>query len=139
MHHNLPDIADFPARDVVIWDGKCRFCLAQVSRLHRLDSGKLAYLSLHDPRVSELAPDLTFDQLMAEMWLLTKSGKKFGGADAIRHLSRKLPLLWIAAPLLHIPFSMPLWRWLYGVFANRRYRIAGEACDEDGTCHLHQR
>jgi len=38
------------------------------------------------------------------------------------------------AALLHIPGSLPLWRWLYGFVAKRRLLIAGR-CD-DGSCRL---
>ena len=134
----LPDPDDYPDRDVVIWDGQCNFCRSQVERLRFFDRGqRLSYLSLHDPRVAERYPDLSYQQLLDQLWLVTPQGEKFGGADAGRYLSRKLPALWWLAPLLHIPGSMPLWRWLYGKVAERRYRLAGKNCDPNGTCHLH--
>lgn len=137
---HLPDPDEKPDADVVIWDGKCNFCRGQVERLYRFDRGnRLAYISLHDPRVAELCPNLSYQQLMDQLWLVTPSGQQYGGADAGRYLSRKLPTLWWLMPLLHIPFSMPLWRWLYGKIAERRYRIAGIHCDEDGTCDIHRR
>ena len=137
---DFPDPDQRPGADVVIWDGKCNFCRAQVQRLRAWDGGsRLAYLSLHDPRVAERYPDLTHDQLMDQMWVVTPGGRRLGGADAIRYLSRQLPSLWWLAPLLHLPGSMPLWRWLYGRVAARRYAIRGTACDDDGTCHLHRR
>ena len=76
---------------------------------------------------------------MEQMFLVTPDGHQFGGAAAIRYLSRKLPRLWFAAPLLHIPFSLPLWQWLYLKVAERRYRISGknQECDEGGTCDIH--
>ncbi len=133
----LPDPADQPGSDIVIWDGKCNFCRSQVERLRWLDSGRLAYLSLHDERVSQLCPNLSYQQLMDQLWVVTTTGEQFGGADAGRYLSRKLPKLWWLMPWLHIPFSMPLWRWLYARIAERRYKLAGHACDENGSCHLH--
>ena len=135
----LPDPLTAPGRDVVIWDGKCNFCRSQVERLRRLDSDKLSYLSLHDGRVAEIAPGLTHQQMMEQLWVVTTGGESYGGADAGRYLSRKLPKLWWLMPWLHIPFSMPGWRWLYKLVAARRYRVAGERCDEGGTCELHQR
>ena len=61
----LPDPEERPGAATLIYDGHCRFCIAQVQRLARWDrSGKLAFVSLHDPRVAELCPDLTHDQLM---------------------------------------------------------------------------
>ncbi len=128
-----------PGRDVVIWDGHCNFCRSQVERLRWFDvRHQLAYLSLHDARVAERYPKLSHQQLMDQMWVVRPNGRKFGGADAGRYLSRHMIGLWWLAPLLHIPGSMPLWRWLYGKIANRRYRLAGKSCDEDGACHLHQ-
>ncbi len=141
---NLCDPDDAPNAAVVIWDGKCNFCRAQVERLRRFDSRqRLAYLSLHDPRVAQRYPDLSFDQLMEQMWVVAPdcpkhNRRKYGGADAVRFLSRYLPRLWWLAPAMHLPFAMPLWRWLYKVVANRRYRLAGANCD-GGTCQLHLR
>lgn len=138
MSTELPDPRDFGEQvDIVIWDGQCNFCRTQVLRLKALDSNKLAYLSLHDPRTSELCPELSFEQLMEQLWVVTPEGQQFGGADAGRYLSRKLFKLWWLAPMLHIPGLMPFWRWLYRTIAKRRYRIAGKNCDS-GTCELHR-
>lgn len=135
----LADPQERPNADVVIWDGKCNFCRQQVERLNRFDfAGRLAYLSLHDPRVRQQWPEFTKAQLMKQMWVMTPRDEQFGGADAIRYLSRKVIGLWWLMPLLYIPFTMPIWRWMYSKVADRRYIISGEACD-DGTCKLHQK
>lgn len=137
LARTLIDPDDNPESSVVIWDGNCNFCRAQVDRLRAFDTrGRLSYISLHDPRVSERYPELTYDQLMEQMWVVTADGNRYGGADAIRFLSRYLPQLWWMAPVMHLPFAMPLWRYLYKAFANRRYRLAGKNC-ESGTCELH--
>jgi predicted DCC family thiol-disulfide oxidoreductase YuxK len=133
---DLPGPETSPDSDIVIWDGECNFCRSQVERLHRLDSGKLAYLSLHDPRVQSLCPELSHDQLLEQMWVITRDQRRFGGADAGRYLSRHLPKLWWLMPLLHLPFSMPLWRWIYRQIARRRYKISGRQCDT-GSCKIH--
>ncbi len=132
----LPDPSQHPDRDIFIFDGQCNFCRSQVERLRRWDSGKLAYISLHDSRISKICPTLSHEQLMRQMWLVTASGDQHGGADAARVLSRQLPKLFWLMPLLHIPFSMPLWRWIYSKVAASRYRISGRTCDGD-TCSIH--
>ena len=101
----LPDPDTLTGADVVIYDGHCKFCSAGVSRLRQLDltGNRLSFISLHDPRVAERYPDLTHDQLMEQMYVIDGQGNRHAGADAVRHLSRRLPLLRIAAPLLHIP------------------------------------
>lgn len=133
----LVDPDENPGSPVVIWDGNCNFCRAQIERLRAFDSrGRLSYLSLHDPRVNDRYPELTYEQLMDQMWVVTPDRRRHGGADAVRFLSRFLPRLWWMAPVMHLPFAMPLWRYLYKALANRRYRLAGKSCD-GGTCELH--
>jgi predicted DCC family thiol-disulfide oxidoreductase YuxK len=123
--------------DVVLYDGHCRFCVRQIANLRRFDGGgRLRFVSLHDPRVAIDYPDLTMEQLMEEMWIVTRDGERLGGAYAIRYLTKRLPLLWPVYPWMRIPFSMPIWCWLYRQVAKRRYRIAGRDC-QDGTCSLH--
>lgn len=126
-----------PSRAVVLYDGTCRFCRSQIGILKRLDlADRLDFLSLHDPSVARDFPEIPFERLMREMILVDRSGTVHGGTDALRVVSRRLPLLWPLALLLHIPFSGLFWKWLYQLVARNRYRIAGK-CDEGGTCHLH--
>lgn len=135
---HLPTVAERPHADVVLFDGKCVFCRAQVERLNRLDwRGQLAFLSLHDPLVKERWPFLTYDQLMKEMYVMRPSGKFHKGADSFRYLSRKLPSLWLAMPFLHIPFTLPILNYFYQMIASRRYKLMGKDECEGGTCSLH--
>ncbi len=137
---SLPDPDAFPCDDVdvVIFDGHCAFCQSQVRRLHRWSAGAkpLAYLSLHDPRVAQRYPQLSHEALMQQMYVVSAEGTAYGGAVAVRYLSRRLPLLWWAVPVLHLPGSAGVWRWLYGQVAKRRYRLAGKTCDGD-ACRVH--
>jgi predicted DCC family thiol-disulfide oxidoreductase YuxK len=134
----LPTPAERPGADVVIYDGNCRICTAQISRLPWWDcQSKLSYLSLHDPIISRRFPDLTHEMLMRDMYVVDRAGRRHRGAAAIRYLSRRLRRLWWLAPVLHIPFSLPLWQWLYRQIADRRYRFGRtEACDGD-ACSVH--
>ncbi len=135
---SLPSPADRPEADILIFDGECRFCRAQIRRLHAIDTrGRLAFLSLHDPETSRRWPELTYDELMDHMYLVDGSGGQHAGAAAFRYLSRKLPLLWWLAPLMHIPGSLPLWQFIYRQVARIRYRFGRvEECDK-GSCSLH--
>ncbi|QDV65595.1 thiol-disulfide oxidoreductase DCC family protein [Crateriforma conspicua] len=136
---DLPDPDSMESSDVVIYDGQCNFCRAQVQRLHRLDlSGRLTFLSLHDDRVNDRYPDLQYEDLMQQMYVVDQNGDAHGGSEAVRYLSRRLPLLWPAVPILHLPGTASLWRWLYQQVAKRRYRLAGKSCDGD-TCSIHLR
>ncbi|MCX7412304.1 MAG: DUF393 domain-containing protein [Planctomycetia bacterium] len=124
-----------PVRDTVLYDGQCRFCRSQIALLRRLDlGGSLHFTSLHDPAVPEVFLELSRDDLLAQMYVIDTAGRARGGAEAVRYLSRKLPLLWPLAVLLHIPGTLPLWQALYRFVARHRMRIAG-SCTE-GTCRL---
>jgi predicted DCC family thiol-disulfide oxidoreductase YuxK len=134
---SLPTPADRPAADVVIYDGECKFCTASVRKLQRYDrSGRLAFLSLHDPEVGRRWPDLTHDDLMQYMYVVTPEGRKYRGAEAFKYLSTRLPALYWMAPLLYLPGLMPSWQACYRAFAKRRYRWGRiESCD-DGSCRI---
>jgi predicted DCC family thiol-disulfide oxidoreductase YuxK len=124
-----------PARDTVLYDGACRFCRSQIALLRRLDpTGRLAFTSLHDPSVARDFPEIPPADLLEQMYVVDRSGLARGGAEAVRYLSRRLPLLWPLALPLHVPGSLPLWRSLYRLVARNRFRIAGR-CDE-GTCKI---
>ncbi|MEM7560727.1 MAG: DUF393 domain-containing protein [Planctomycetota bacterium] len=134
----LPAPDDHPNADVVIYDGKCSFCRASVEKILWFDGqNRVAYISLHNPLVAERYPDLTHEQLMDQMYLVDGEGNRYGGVQALRYLSRKLPKLWFAAPFLHIPFSLPVWSWGYRFVARNRYLIMGKQADCDsGTCKI---
>lgn len=146
--NGLPSPIEFPKSDVAIYDGACVFCTRQVTNLMKWDGKhRISYISLHDQFVAEHFSDLSHEQMMEQMYVvpnLAPSGsgfstQRFGGAAALRYLTRRLPKLWIFAPLLHIPYSLPLWQWAYNQVAKRRYKIAGrtDPCDENGACELH--
>ena len=136
----LPAPQDHPGRDVVIFDGHCKFCTAQVRKLAKWDTkARLTFLSLHDPEVASRYPDISYDDLMNQVYVVDTRGKRHGGAAAFRYLTTRLPRLYWLAPLMHLPFLMPLWHWGYRQVAKRRYAFAGRMSDtcEDGTCHVH--
>jgi predicted DCC family thiol-disulfide oxidoreductase YuxK len=124
-----------PERDTVLYDGQCRFCRSQIALLRRLDAfASLRFTSFHDEQVARDFPELPQERLREEMVVVDRAGTARGGAEAVRYLSRRLPLLWPLALPLHVPGSLPVWRSLYALVARNRYRIAGR-CD-DGSCRL---
>jgi predicted DCC family thiol-disulfide oxidoreductase YuxK len=135
----LPTPAQRPLAEVVIFDGNCQLCTAQVLRLAKWDTrGRLAFFSLHDPEVGRRYPQLTHEALMRDMVVVDRRGRFHHGAAAVRQLARRIPRLWPLVPWLYLPGTMPLWQWLYRQVADRRYRFNRDDCD-GGTCHLHGR
>ncbi|HEX3870215.1 MAG TPA: DUF393 domain-containing protein [Pirellulales bacterium] len=133
----LPTPAERPDAAIVIYDGHCRFCTGAVKKLAKWDlRGRLAYLSLHDPEVGRRWPDVSHDDLMKEMLIVDREGKRYWGAAAFRWCTLRLPLLWPLAPLMYIPGSLPLWKFLYRNFAKRRYLFGRVQTCENDVCHI---
>ena len=109
---HLPTPEENPSADIVIYDGHCKFCTGQVQNLARWDrSGKrLAFISLHDPDVARRFPDLSYDQLMKEMYLVDQTGRRHAGAAAFRYLTTRLPRLYPLAPIMWFGHTMFLVR-----------------------------
>ncbi|MEM9351407.1 MAG: DUF393 domain-containing protein [Planctomycetota bacterium] len=132
----LPSPAERPETDVVVYDGDCGFCRAQVDRLLWWDcQGKLSYLSLHDPEVARRWPDLSRDRLMEGMCVVDTSGGRHWGPEAVRYLTSRLRRLWWATPLTYFPGSMLLMRPAYRWIARNRYWLSGATCETD-ACSL---
>ena len=124
--------------DVIIYDGECGICTAQVHKLPWWDcQQKLSYLSLHDPQVATRWPQLSADRLKEEMCLIDTQGRQHWGPDAIRYLSLRLRRLWWLAPILYLPGSMFLWRPLYRWMAKNRYRLSKTAACTTNACKKH--
>jgi predicted DCC family thiol-disulfide oxidoreductase YuxK len=120
----LPDPDHRPEADVVVYDGSCPLCRGTADWLARLDGrGRLAFLPLQDARVPQRYPDLSPKDLQQHVYVISREGRRRKGAEAIRYLSRRIPALWAMAPLLHLPGTMPLWRWLYQQVARRRHAL----------------
>jgi predicted DCC family thiol-disulfide oxidoreductase YuxK len=135
---DLPRPAERPEADVVIYDGHCRICIGQVARLARWDTRqRLAFLSLHDGEVYRRWPDLKHEDLMREMYVVDRRGRRHRGAAAFRYLSTRLPRLYPLAPLLHLPGTLWLWQWCYQQVARRRYRYGRTDDCPDGACAVH--
>lgn len=116
-----------PARGWVLYDEKCRFCTSLVTRtLAAVEAGGFRFAPLQSPWVRErlAVPE---DVLLAEMRVLTVSGRVLGGADALVYLARELGASrrsWWAQPLTivsKLPVVMPVLRFAYRWVARRRY------------------
>ena len=133
----IPPREDRRPCDTVIYDGNCKICTRQIERLARWDRrGRLKFVSLHDADVAEQFPDLSHEQLMQEMYVIDRRGRRLPGAEAVRYLSRRLPRLWWLAPLLHLPGTLPIWKWCYRQIARRRYHWGKNECTDEG-CAVH--
>ncbi|MCG8583525.1 MAG: DUF393 domain-containing protein [Pirellulales bacterium] len=123
---------------MILFDGECAVCRSGVEMLRRIDGGReFEYVSLHDQRARDLLPDRSHEDLMREMHLVESDGRWYAGAEAVRAISRRVPVLWGVAVCLHVPGTLPVWNRLYRAIARRRYRISARLGCESGACTLH--
>jgi predicted DCC family thiol-disulfide oxidoreductase YuxK len=125
-------------RPLLLYDGRCGFCLESVARLRVLDL--FAQLELLDFRVQvdlkALHPDLTLKRCRSEMVLVEPGGRLTGGFDAFRRLALRLPLLWWAVPLAYLPGAGPVGRAAYRWVAAHRYLLHRNPACSTNSCAL---
>ncbi len=131
-----------PQRPLVVYDGACSFCRAQVRRIQRMDRrAALEYAARQTPGLADRFPLLAHGDFETGMRLVTHpagpSGpftEVFVGADALYEIARRLPLWRRLAWLYRVPGIHAVARRTYAWIAAHR-RALGPRC-EDGSCEL---
>src|SRR5262249_47472408 len=111
----------------VLFDGECSYCVSLARFLQRVIAGyQFGFLPLQTPWVRDLL-NLSDQELLSQMRVLTVGGRLYGGADALFEIARRV---WWARPffwLSHFPGIKGGARKLYGWMAMRRHCFGG-AC-----------
>ena len=88
----------------VLYDDECSLCTFQMKVLSWLDwFNALALVPLSDPHAKEIAPQLSREDLLEAIHLVTPEGRIYRGARALRFAGMRLPLLVPMALFLWIP------------------------------------
>ncbi len=115
---------------IVLYDGHCGLCLRSMFVLLQCDW--LNALKPVDFRVMDdrkaFAPDVTERSLDKAMHIRLADGSYLTGFDAFRYMTKRLPPLWLAWPILWIPGVAPIGRRIYGAIADRRKKCDHENC-----------
>jgi predicted DCC family thiol-disulfide oxidoreductase YuxK len=122
-------------KPVVIYDGQCHFCIAQVERLQRLDKNdELEFLPRQDPTADQRFPVLTTIDFNTGLRLVKPNGSVYAGADALYHVAQHLPTYRSFTWLYHVPGVRPIAHLAYKWVAANRKRL-GKTC-EDNACEI---
>jgi predicted DCC family thiol-disulfide oxidoreductase YuxK len=119
----------------MLFDGNCRFCVAQVQRLRRMTRGRVEFLSAYADGVRARFPMVQQDGMLGEMKFVDADGRLFGGAAAIaRAFVVSGGVLGLGARL----YALAPIRWAadraYKAAAARRMRLK-QSCVDD-SCNL---
>lgn len=108
----------------VLYDDTCPLCTGQMKRIRRLDwEHAITPLAVSDPRVSEVAPQLKRDQLMASIHCVSARGKVIRGARCFRFIAMRIPVLMPLALLLWVPGVIYLAEWIYRLISRHRHQL----------------
>jgi predicted DCC family thiol-disulfide oxidoreductase YuxK len=107
---------------VVIYDGRCRFCVRQAAKL--AGSG-IVLRSFHDEGVLDDYAGLTPQSCETEIKLIVGE-RMYGGADAlVRAFAIRHPTLARLLPVYDMPVIRHVARALYRWIASHRHRLPG--------------
>ena len=117
----------------LLYDGTCRFCVAQARRLKRFVGAGVQAESLYAEGVRVRFPKLPPvgpDGKVGEIKFVDDQGRLSGGAEAIARalMTGRMPLSW-GARLYFVPGVRQLANAIYRTIARRRYRLSG-TCDD---------
>jgi len=114
----------------VLFDGGCPMCRRTARRLHRLDwLHRLTFADGTDAdRRERVAPGLTEEQIMREMYVIEPTGR-YGGFDALLRIARVVPLLWPFLIVASLPGIRQTGHAVYRHIAANRIR-RGRCTDE---------
>ncbi len=122
----------------LLYDGTCRFCIAQAKRLERLGRGHVAIASAYADGVRARFPMVPQEGVLGEMKLVEPDGRVLGGAAAIaRTIEHGRGALGVLAKVYWFPPVRLVADAIYKVIARNRYRLRGRC--EDGSCDITSR
>lgn len=131
-----------PGRYVVLFDGHCKFCIAQSKNLQAIGKpGALEMRSFQEPGALSDFPGVSYDACMRAMHLVTPKGRVYEGFAAIAHAVATRPVVGWLAYAYYLPGVHMICDGIYALIAAYRYRLMGKAVAagecENGTCSLH--
>jgi len=122
----------------LLYDGHCRLCTAGSSRLKRWAApGSVELLDFQAAGVLDRFPNLTHEQCMQAVHLVSADGRVFRAAEAVVALLLTRGVLFGWARLYYLPGLRALVDLAYAWVARNRYRLMGRNACSDEACALH--
>ena len=82
---------------------------------------------------------ISLDAMMAAMHLVTRQGKVYAGAEAVREFGLRMPLLLPLAVAMRLGFVLRLAKWAYKKTSANRYKISRGLKCKAGGCLIHRK
>ena len=119
--HNNPSI-----QGIVVYDGTCGVCQTFMDYFKKKDSvGKLKIIAYQIADLDKISPGLTEKMANKAMYFVRKDGTRFGGAQGVYEMLKRLPGLWgIFGAAMAIPPLSILSEQFYRAFASNRHYVS---------------
>jgi predicted DCC family thiol-disulfide oxidoreductase YuxK len=128
MAENAPRLLLLPAQNSgwLFYDGDCSFCINSIRRFNwTLKRSGFVPVSFQTSW-ARVCLDLKPDSELTEMVVLTADGKRFGGADGIAQIARRICWAWPLFALAQIPGIHFIFRAIYRRVAANRHCLGGK-------------
>lgn len=124
---------------IVLFDGECPLCVAQMRWISKLDwLGRFKLLPISAADLPAIAPQLADAELQAAIHCVAATGEIYRGARCLRFIGLRLPLLAPLAVLLWIPGVIHVAEVLYARVSRNRLALSRFfGCDT--ACELPKR
>ncbi|MEK6676125.1 MAG: DUF393 domain-containing protein [Planctomycetota bacterium] len=120
-------------RFVVIYDGECAFCIAQIERIKKWDVNRtFECVPRQADGILERFPELAEGDFNTGMRVIAPSGRIHVGADAVYEIARRLPTVRWLAWVYRVPGCHQMGKAMYAWVAANRQSLG--RCRPDNTC-----
>lgn len=112
-------------RLTIFYDGRCPLCVAEMTRLQKLDKHhRIALVNLQEDNLTQLYPELNQARAMNILQGRLDNGRYIEGLD-VTHKAWSLVGRGHWTFILRLPFLKWVFNFIYLLFARHRYRISG--------------
>lgn len=119
-------------KQVIVYDGECRFCQWSVARIQKLDQqDQFDYLPRQTEGVTDRFPMLEQSDFNTGLRLVSAGDAVHVGPDAIYQIYRRIPPFHLMTWLYRVPVFTTFFRACYGLIARNRHRFGRVECDTD--------
>ncbi len=139
-------IAAQGVQSILVYDGRCRFCLSNVRMLRVMDLwNTLKMVDYNEVNSDEkgdlpgLHPDLTMEHAASQLHLIEPEGTLYAGYFVLRRLSWKMPMLYPLIPVFYFPGTGLIGPWVYRWVAKNRYLFHFNKTCKDNCCFMPER
>jgi len=123
-------------RGKLIYDGQCQFCINSVKRIKMMDIfDAVDYVDFHTiGEIGQVHNDLNEKQVNSQMHWINSTDELYGGFEAFRKLSFKLPMIFPLIPVLYFPGMSLAGPFLYRFIAKNRFLFHSNPRCNTNTC-----